>query len=179
MPAARTLALLALILLVFGPASAAGAQSDKEIKRQLDECLGNRMWPNGPPSCTFDEEGNLIDRDIPGEAPSGGSFGGLLTLALLWSALPMIIGGSIAASRGQSVGLAILVTLFLGWLGLALVALLQRQEVVETATEVVQRAREPRFDAVDQIRRLAELRDEGLLTEEEFRSKKRQVLEAT
>ena len=175
MPAARTLALLAFILFVLAAPSVASAQTDAE----WDKCFGDRLWPTGPPTCVFDENGKFLRREIPGEAPSGGSFGGLLTLALLWSALPMIIGASIAASRGQSVGLAIVVTLVLGWLGLALVAFLQREEVVETAAEVVQRAREPRRDAVDQIRRLAELRDEGLLTEEEFATKKRQVLETT
>jgi Short C-terminal domain len=34
----------------------------------------------------------------------------------------------------------------------------------------------PKPDAADQIRRLGQLRDEGLLTEEEFQAKKAQLL---
>jgi hypothetical protein len=51
--------------------------------------------------------------------------------------------------------------------------------VVDAAKDVVEHAREPRRDLADQIRRLAELRDEGLLTQEEFTTKKQQVLETT
>jgi len=173
-------AVTAVLLLSLAPTTAAvagGKKEEKRIQDQLDECLGDELYPYGPPSCTFDAEGNLIDRDVPGESDPGSGFGGFLLLALLWSLLPMVIAGSIASSRGQSVGLAILATLFLGWLGLFLVLVLQRQEVVDTAKEVVDRA--GRRDVVDEIRRLGRLRDDGLLTDDEFQAKKRQLLETS
>ena len=45
----------------------------------------------------------------------------------------------------------------------------------QTPTTVPEAA--PRPDAFDQIRRLAELRDEGLITSEEFEAKKRELLD--
>jgi hypothetical protein len=168
----RIVALLAVATLVALPLhSMAYAQTNQE---QLDECLGDGLYPNGPPTCTFDSEGNLIDRDIPGAPGEGSGFGGFLVIALLWAALPMVIAGSIASSRGQSVGLAVLLTLVLGWIGLLIVVVLQKPEIVEAARNTVAAA--GGNDVADQIRKLGALRDEGLLTEEEFTAKKARLL---
>lgn len=177
---ARVLLVIASTILVSLFASApAGAQTgkpsrDQRIQDELDECLEGGPYPYGPPSCTFDSEGNLIERDVPGESSSSGPITGFLLFGLLWAAIPMAIGASIASSRGQSVGVALLLTLFLGWLGLLIVFVMQKPEVVEML-----RGRDSSLggpDVADQIRRLGQLRDEGLLTDDEFRAKKAQLL---
>lgn len=161
------------MLLALPLTSIAHAQPTQDQMDQLDECIGDGLYPNGPPSCTFDSEGNLIDRDIPGEPGSGG-FGGFIFFALLWAALPMVIAGAVASSRGQSVGLAVLLALVLGWIGLLIVLFLQKPEIVDAARGTIAAAGQR--DVSDQIRKLGQLRDEGLLTDEEFSKKKAQLL---
>ena len=104
---------------------------------------------------------------------------GWVVFAFLWSAVPMVIGGAVASSRGQSVGIALLLTFFFGWLGLAFVVLAQKPETTRAVRNVVTRLSEPQPDVADQIRKLGELRREGLLTDEEFQRKKTQLLGAS
>lgn len=167
--------MIVLSFLIALPADAQGPKPsrDQRVQDELDKCLEGGPYPYGPPSCTFDSEGNLIGRDVPGEESSS-PFGGFLLFALLWAAIPMVAGASIASSREQSVGLALLLTFFLGWLGLIIVFLMQKPEVVETVREHVSRLETP--DVADQIRKLGKLRDEGLLTDDEFAAKKAQLL---
>lgn len=161
-----------LALCVASPAAAQQAQPSQE---QLDECLGDGLYPHGPPSCTFDSEGNLVDRDVPGVVGQSSGFGTFVFFAVLWAILPMVIAGGVASSRGQSVGLAVLLGLVLGWIGLLIVVFLQNPEVVDAARNTI--AASARGDVADQIRKLGQLRDEGLLTDEEFRAKKAKLLD--
>lgn len=170
-----TFALIAgLLALSASPAAfAQDAPSDEEIREQLDECLEGGPYPYGPPTCTFDGEGNLVDRDVPGEGGSS-PFGGLVVLGLLWSLVPMVIAASIAKSRGVSVGIALLITLVFGWLGLLFLYLVRDGSISLRAGG----SEEPRVatGAADEIRKLGELRREGLLTDEEFEAQKARLL---
>lgn len=48
--------------------------------------------------------------------PAERAFGGFVVLALLWSGVPLVIAATLASSRGESIGTAIVLTLFLGWI---------------------------------------------------------------
>lgn len=159
------------------PALAQDVPSEEEIREQIDECLEGGPYPGGPPSCTFDGEGNLVDRDVPGEDAGGSGFEGLVVFALLWSLVPMVIAASVASSRGLKPGLAVLITLAFGWLGLFFLLYVRDGSLTlkADATDST-RERTSSGSVADEIRKLGELRDQGVLTEEEFRAGKARLL---
>jgi hypothetical protein len=163
--------LLALFLIT----APAQAQPATDPDKQLDECLGDGYYPLGPPTCTFDSEGNLIDRDIPGEEESSGG-GSFLWIFLLWSAVPLAIGIAVASSQGWNLGFAILILLVFGWIGLLFLALVPQDRAEAAAAHVTSEPHTNSGDVSEQIRQLGALRDEGLLTEEEFQAKKAELL---
>lgn len=111
---------------------AAGAQPSQQ---QVEQCMQipDEDIGRGHPECIFDAEGNLISRNYPGEAGPGAGLGGFFVLALLWAGIPLVIAGVVASSREESVGVAVLLTLVLGWIGLAIVVFGQRKTVESVA----------------------------------------------
>ena len=106
------LALAPALLVVATPPAAADHAPGAELI--FEDCPG----PD-PLGCSYDEDGHVFEggSDITGARAEG--FGGLLFLALLWSLVPAGIAGGMASSRNANVGLAVVVALAFGWLGLA------------------------------------------------------------
>ena len=99
---------------------------------QVDKCLSTMKIGEPPPTCTFDQNGNLIGRSTPGVGGSASSFNlaPFFLIALLWSAVPLLIAVAAARSRNEPVGLAVLLTLVFGWIGLVVVIAGQRKTAV-------------------------------------------------
>jgi hypothetical protein len=130
-----------------------------------------------PPSCEFDADGNFVSRSYG--SGFGGEFGGgaglglgaFFVIALLWAGVPLVIAASLASGRGESVGTAVLLTLALGWIGLAIVAFGQRR-AADTVTSYAQPAMagpgatdgDP---MAERLRRIDDLHRQGLITDEE------------
>jgi hypothetical protein len=148
-------------------------------------------------SCSsFDGETWVGTRQSSSSAPS---FGGFVVLALLWSGIPLLIASAMASSRGESVGMAIVLTLFLGWIGLAIVYAGQRKtrDVVDglvdrastpdrsTGPSRIEAQRgDPEGSGVAQgapvaarLRELARLRLDELLTDEEYERQRQRILD--
>ena len=132
------------------------------------------------------------------DKPGFGGFGGLLLLVLLWSLVPFGIAVWLASARGESVGSAVLLTLVLGWVGLAIVYFGQgkTRETVEGLAQRIVPPRQERSptdlrldspdgrdvsEAVDgetRLRRLGRLRAENLLTDEEFKEQRQRIIDS-
>ena len=61
--------------------------------------------------------------------PASVNFGLFVVLALVWAGVPFAIAAGVARSRGEPIGIAILLTLVLGWIGLIIVLYGQRRTV--------------------------------------------------
>jgi hypothetical protein len=102
---------------------------------EIDKCIGDQpIGVAAPPACVFDSSGHLISRtpSTPGSTGSGINLEPFIVALLLWSVLPFAIAVALARGRHESIGRAVLLTLFLGWIGLLIVAFGQRR----TATEL-------------------------------------------
>lgn len=161
--------------------TAAGAQSSDE---QLDECLdiSDEEMGMGPPSCTFDSQGNLISRDFGGAGPGQGiGFGTFLVIALVWGGIPLVIAAVIASGRNESMGTAVLLTLVLGWIGLGIVVFGQ-QRTVRTVSAAAGAAAAPAAragsaDAVaERLSRIDDLHAQGVITDDERAQRRDAVL---
>lgn len=100
---------------------------------------------------------------------------GLILLAIMLAIyfLPTIV----ASTRGhQSAGAIFFLNLLLGWTMLGWVVAFVWS--FTNPTQVVVNNQTPK-SAADEIQKLAALKEQGLLTEEEFTKKKRQILENT
>lgn len=174
--------------------TAAGAQSSDE---QLDECLdiSDEEMGMGPPSCTFDSQGNLISRDFGGGfggAGQGIGFGTFLAIALVWAGIPLVIAAMVASDRGESMGAAVLLTLVLGWIGLGIVMFGQQRTmqtvgaaasgaaaagVSAAGASAAPGARAGSTDAVaERLRRIDDLHAQGVITDEERAQRRDAVL---
>lgn len=121
-----------------GPASPAGAQEDR-VYDSADECIQAKPVNVDPFawSC-YGVDGNWRARATErggafSETSPGPSFGAFLTFAIFWSLIPFVLALVMAGQRGESMGGAVLLTLVLGWIGLAVVYFGQRRarQVVE------------------------------------------------
>lgn len=162
------------------------------------ECLEGRPIEVDPRSwscSSFDGETWVGNQQ---SSPTGGSFGGFVVLALLWAGVPLVIASAMASSRGESMGMAILLTLFLGWVGLAIVYFGQRKtrDVIDglrdrppnsersTPSRVEAKAGDPEGSAIAEdapvaarLRELARLRRDDLLTDEEYHRQRQRILD--
>jgi hypothetical protein len=104
-------------------------------------------------------------------------FGAFLAFAVLWSLVPFLIAASLARSRGESIGVAVLLVLVLGWIGLAIVYFGQSRsrEVVEG---VASRTTPAPSSPEERLRLLDRLHAEQLVGDEEFAQQRRRILDA-
>ena len=126
--------------------------------------------------CQSDGDGWVgIDTSSDFAGGFSGAFGGFVVLALLWSAVPLVIAASLASARGESVGVAVGLTLFLGWIGHAIVYFGQRQtrDVIEGLETVPNVA-----DAEDRVGGLSLLRALGMFTYDESEQPRRRILDS-
>jgi hypothetical protein len=93
----------------------------------------------------IDQGGGPFGLSGPGSSHSnlGSIFVVFLVLAIVWSLVPFGIGVAVASSRGESVGVAVLLILVLGWIGLAVVCFGQRR-TLDAADTALNRFEEPR-----------------------------------
>jgi len=140
------------------------------------------------PRCSRSGNGPWVAQ-YPGDPspgiPGGGFFATFLVFALLWSTIPAIAGGMIASSRGQSVGIAVLLGIALGWIGLLIVVLAFKPEVTTAARNVIGAAANrdgwsppppPRRDTTSRLQELERLKREGLVTDAEYASRRERIL---
>lgn len=141
-------------------------------------------------ACEWDGEGHVISNSNF-DSPTTG-FGGFIVIALLWSLAPAGIAAGMASSRGESVGLAVVIALIFGWLGLAGLYFYWKDVPSRNMPALVtfppQRppARpEPRTDAgrsaggketADRLRELKSLLDQGLIERSEYDSRRQAIL---
>lgn len=132
-------------------------------------------------------------------APAEQAFGGFLVLAVLWSGVPLVIAAMMASARGESIGMAIVLTAFLGWVGLAIVYFGQRKSrsavegLVDRSSEAGagasrsipgvrplsgQPARTPReTPSAVRLRELARLHRDELMSDGEYRQQRQRLLD--
>jgi hypothetical protein len=187
-------AALVAAAIVVGVGTAARAHADASStttapgigQSQADACLGTEPIVGEPPSCVFDANGNLVSRTRPGSPDTGGSATNLLPLlflALIWSAVPFVIAASLARSRNEPVGTAVLLTLVLGWIGLLIVVYGQRRAAADVGRLVHDDPH--RGSASDtslsspseRLRMIDDLHAKGLITDEERASRRAAVLD--
>lgn len=176
-PTAWSLPAIVFVATLALAATSATAQSDNPFEKCLND--PNRP-PNafefGPPSCTFDENGNVISRQYPEDVGTGisGAVGLFIMLGILWAAVPLFIAVRMARDRGDRPGIAVLYTLAGGWLGLALYHASTRQRPPEpTPTAPPTRAIAERLIAID------ELLAQGMITTEEHAGRRAAILAET
>jgi hypothetical protein len=174
----RIIVLGVLVLFASALATPAGAQQVPSDD-QVQECIGDEPHPEGPPTCTYDANGNLLSRDFPDDPSASSAFGTFVVVALLWAGVPLVIAAFMAGARGESVGFAILVTAVLGWIGLAIVLYGQRrtlvttQRVVRDATATVRPT-----DAAARLRKLDDLLAQGVITQAERDARRAKILDS-
>jgi hypothetical protein len=113
-----------------------------------------------------------------GTAEIGSGFGALIAIGLIWSAVPMVIGGVVASSRGESVGLALILTLLLGWIGLLIVVVLMNRTAQSAKVDVTSGA-STGGSIVDRLSQLDDLRERGLINDEEYATRRQEILAET
>jgi len=105
--------------------------------------------------------------------------------ALLWTLVPLVIAVMWAVERRESVGMAIILTIFLGWIGLAIVYFGQRR-VVGAVDRVLTPSRAPAANLrasasgtngiAQRLRVLDGLHASGTITDEEYATRRRDIL---
>ena len=113
---------MVLVALVFtlaiAPSTIALAESeDEHAREQIQRCIDAQPNNPNPRPCNI-VDGKLV---VETDSTSRSALGAFIIFAILWSAIPLVAGAMIASSRGQSIALALLLTFFLGWIGLAIV----------------------------------------------------------
>jgi hypothetical protein len=149
----------------------AGATQDPDIQACLDKAGTEKVIASGPPSCRKDANGEWQPywEDNFGSAPAGfWALGAVFVVAaLVWSAVPVVASYRLAQSTGQSTGMAVVLGLFLGWLGLGVVYLKGRSPMDPAPV---------RAAAPDRLRTLESLRASGSITEAEYAAQRRAVI---
>ncbi len=146
----------------------------------VDQCVGTAtIGAQAPPSCVFDANGNLISRSpsaARSSAPSSSSsnLAPFIFLVLVWSAVPFVIAVSVARSRREPVGTAVLLTLVLGWIGLLIVIYGQRR----SAADVARWVHPPPTSARERLRVIDELHAQGLISDAERDARRSAVIDA-
>lgn len=175
---------------------AAAAHHDGHEFQTSEQCMqSGSLMGSGLPSCTRTGDGPWV-AEYGGQfggsqGPGSGWFAAFVTFAILWSMIPAVASGMVASSRGQSVGLAVLVGIVLGWIGLLIVVLAFKPEVSRAARNVVDAAAEgrplraqpsasaastPQRDLASRLRELSQLRDQGLISDTEYAEWREQIL---
>ena len=170
--------LIAGALPVAAPAHAEHNPNGKRLK--FEDCLEEDGSYAVPPDCTYDEDGHIIEPSTH-LTRGGGGLGGFFVFAALWSLIPPFIAATIASERGQSVGLAVVVSIFFGWLGLAFVYFMMRDDptfkvATVTPSGAASAPRAASGDPTTRLQKLQGLLDEELISEEEFKERRRAIL---
>lgn len=122
--AAATIAVLAL-----GAAPGDAQPSSEDVQRCASQS-DMEGFEGSERTCTYvDAEGRTHTMSIEGAQdgirPTVG--GGIVVVAVLWWVVPLFAGAYIAQRRGESIVIALALTMVLGWIGLVLVLLFQRR----------------------------------------------------
>jgi hypothetical protein len=173
-------------LVLFAPQIAHAQQPQpKQTFATAEECMQSGTDAFSHPTCSrignSDWVANYGDFG-PSAGGGGGAFGAFLLFAILWAAAPAVISGMIASSRGTSVGLAVLLGIVLGWIGLIIVAVAFKPEIKRAAENVIRTAgasppgTPPARDAAGRLQQLEDLKRSGLITESEYQSRRQDIL---
>lgn len=180
--------LLPLIAVALAVVAAVPAGAHHMPPREFDtaqECMqSGGIGFDHMPTCTRSGGGPWVARYGHGGGGGGGAFAAFILFALLWSLAPAVISGIVASDRGQSVGLAVLIGLVLGWIGLLIVVFVLKEDVARAARNVVDSAarreplmREPSRPANERLAELDRLRAEKLITDAEFDARRARILD--
>lgn len=181
---ALRMVIVALVVPIFSVTGIALADHDGHEFETAEECMASSRAPDRMATCTRSNEGPWVAHygSLGGERVPG-AFGGFLVLALLWAALPAVIGGFVASGRGQSVGLAVILGLVLGWIGLLIVVFALKPEVSAAAKSLIDAASQAgpnpssdRRDPASRLQELDRLKDEKRVTQEEYESLRAAIL---
>lgn len=122
--------------------------------------------------------------DFAPMAPSPG--GGFLLFMTLWGVIPAIICGFIANERRVNVGIAVLIGIIGGWLGLLFVAIAYKPEVKRAASNIIDNAQRPtprasvstppRRNTATRLAELDGLKQKGIITDSEYDSRREGIL---
>jgi hypothetical protein len=173
------LVLAFLALAAPAPSHAQTPASGEDWQQVLDQCLEDQTGPIlEPPTLVSDGMGGWR---CVASGQGGSSLGWIIPFMLLWAALPMVIAGVVASSRGESVGLALALTFFLGWLGFAIVLFGMRRSAasVRAALEPETSTGPPGPSIADRLQTLDDLRDRGLITDDEYEARRERILSET
>lgn len=105
--------------------------------------------------------------------------GTFLLIAALWSAIPMGVAMYLASSRNESAASAVLLTLFFGWIGLAIVYFGQKRtlDAVKHLADAPAASTAP-APPDERLRRLEQLHRDGLLSDAEYASQRDRIIAA-
>lgn len=186
----RFLIALGIGLALFVPMTAAAAQTATP-----EDCIARaqragRDMTFGPPGCNY-RDGKFTGFTDAQNDGSGvpGFFVTFIIFAVLWSLVPFAIALVMASNRGESVGGAVLLTLVLGWFGLLIVYSGQKKvagavdRILEpsapppaAATPTTQQPAAPARSVAERLRELEALRDDGLVTDDEYSDRRGAIL---
>ncbi len=162
-------------------------------QQAVDQCIGTTpIGVQAPPSCVFDANGNLISRSpsaastsVP--ASSSLNLAPFIFLVLFWSAVPFVVAVSVARSRHEPVGTAVLLTLVLGWIGLLIVIYGQRRAAADVGHWVTPTpspsptstsTSTPTTPASERLRVIDDLHAQGLISNAERDARRSAVIDA-
>jgi len=190
MKALRLAAVVALAGVCMFAVRAAGASTAPTGSDPLLECAQHQAQLGNFGGCTRDASGRVSPSSTPGSGGAGAGFGGFVAFAIFWSLIPFGIAVALASSRGEGIGSAVLLTLFLGWIGLAIVYFGQRRTLA-AATATLDRlasptpspqrpATTPRRPESSGVRarlvELDQLRADGLVNQSEYETRRQAIL---
>lgn len=175
---AMGIAMVAVLLLVGGSAA---AQPEGDWRRQ---CYG----PGGPTleelettKCVKHGDGQwerVTDSDFPG---MGFGFGEIILIGIVLALVPGFVGASVASSANISPGAGFLIGTFGSWIGVITLYLYghyqKRTPAFDVGGPAVERGRPAREDPAERLRKLQELLDQGLITQEEYRARRQAAID--
>lgn len=194
-PASLRLLLMSVVLALFiGLLAGAGPAWAVEGYETLRECIeagtAEPLGARPPPTCSSNAEGLLVPTSAEPRTGSSPAFGGFLMFALLWALVPLVIAARLASARRESVAMAVVLTLLLGWIGLAIVYFGQKRTheavggLADRAAAAPSQRDEgdgvpapPPASREERLRELDRLLQQDLITAEEYDSHRRTILD--
>lgn len=178
------MSLVAVVVMVVMGGGVAMADHDGHEFATAEECMSSGTGFDRIPTCTSFDGGAWVATYGASSESGSGAFGVFVVLAILWAAAPAVIGGIVASNRGQNVGLAVVLCIVAGWIGLLIVIFAFKPEVAAAARGLAdiaarppQTASAPHRDSQARLEELERLKREDLITGEEYASRRAAILE--
>jgi hypothetical protein len=146
-----------------------------------EECISAKPAEIDPFAwrCMTLPDGKWVPYGSTPASRASSAFGTFLTIAVVWSLVPLAVAVGLARRRRESPGTAVLLTLFLGWIGLAIVYFGQARTGDAVQRVAPQGAPTHDPEGVEgRLRQLDRLRADHLVSDEEYERQRRRIVES-